>query len=153
MESDLNGGFTNRAEVTITTEEELKDSDSEDESILSDDQFCPNHLKITNSSCRILWNKGKNFIFELLYIWTLNFSKLCWKNCFYPSEFTAEEGLVLGLIIVMIHNLWIIGWILRDGYYSEDDDMVQTSNGICSKPSRINRFKTFHPPLRFVNRS
>ena len=57
MESDLNGGFTNRAEVAITTEEELKDSDSEDESILSDDQFCPNHLKITNSSCRILWKK------------------------------------------------------------------------------------------------
>ena len=57
MESDLNGGFTNRAEVSITTEEELKDSDSEDESILSDDQFSPNHLKITNSSCRILWKK------------------------------------------------------------------------------------------------
>ena len=54
MESDLNGGFTKRAEVTITTEEELKDSDCEDESILSilpDDRFC---RKITNSSCRIL---------------------------------------------------------------------------------------------------
>ena len=59
MESDLNGGFTKRAEVTITTEEELKDSDCEDESILSilsDDRFC---RKITNSSCRILWNNEK----------------------------------------------------------------------------------------------
>ena len=67
MESDLNGGFTNRAEVTITTEEELKDSDSEDESILSGDQFCPNHLKVTNSSCRILWSKEKK-IYQILLI-------------------------------------------------------------------------------------